>query len=120
MAIKKGTLRSAEFSAGQCPFLHFLLWVLYQNVYIAAITDVDFCCFQMALSKLSYFSTVPSAKVMVCPLKLMVPLFVKLVIVQSFSVMEFCPSITSASEFLAVSFAFFTVISAVEYTAGEL
>lgn len=33
--------------------------------------------------KLIYFNTVPSARVIVYPLKLMVPLFVRLVIVQS-------------------------------------
>ena len=36
------------------------------------------------------------------------------------NVIEFCPSITSASEFSAFNVAFLTVIFAVEYTAGEL
>ena len=39
---------------------------------------------------------------------------------QPVNVIELSPSITSASELLAVSVAFDTVISAVEYTAGEL
>ena len=45
---------------------------------------------------------------------------VKSVTVQFSSAMEFLPSITSASELLAVSVAFFTVMAAVEYPAGEL
>ena len=52
---------------------------------------------------------------MVWPLKLMVPLSLMLpVTVQFSSVMEFCPSMTSASELLAVRSAFFTVMAAVE------